>query len=297
MKTLSDLSDRLLLHILVFLDTKQAVQTCILSRRWKNLWKTLPTLILSSERFDNEWDFDEFISNILSLRDSSTALHSLDTVRDGDGDCTMNHQLLRRIVKYAVSHHVQQLRINVDCDIRHLPSFFFSCQTLTSLQLCFRFYPRRTIFPTSLDFPALTNLSLQGIIFCVDDHDRVDPFSKLNKLNSLYLNTCIVDDSQQSLCISSATLTKLKIHTDFKYAYMKFHLSTPSLCTFDYSGTPLQKLCESGSMSNLSSVKHVNVDVPSISYDENTPSVLLNWLIELTNIESLKISVNTLEVS
>jgi hypothetical protein len=78
---------------------------------------------------------------------------------------------------------------------------------------------------------------------------------------------------------------------------MKFHLSTPSLCTFDYSGTPLQKLCESGSMSNLSSVKHVNVDVPSISYDENTPSVLLNWLIELTNIESLKISVNTLEVS
>ncbi|XP_058782729.1 putative FBD-associated F-box protein At5g56430 isoform X2 [Vicia villosa] len=41
---ISDLSDCILIHILSFLDAKEAVQTCILSKRWINLWKTLPTL-------------------------------------------------------------------------------------------------------------------------------------------------------------------------------------------------------------------------------------------------------------
>ncbi|GAU38250.1 hypothetical protein TSUD_119300 [Trifolium subterraneum] len=49
-------------------------------------------------------------------------------------------------------------------------------------------------------------------------------------------------------------------------------------------------------MSNLSSVKHVNiVDVTSLS-DQNTPLILLNWLVELANIESLTVSLNTLTV-
>ncbi|MCI22522.1 F-box family protein, partial [Trifolium medium] len=43
-----DLPDCILLHILSFLDTKPAVQTCILSTRWKDLWKRVPTLTLSS---------------------------------------------------------------------------------------------------------------------------------------------------------------------------------------------------------------------------------------------------------
>jgi hypothetical protein len=77
---------------------------------------------------------------------------------------------------------------------------------------------------------------------------------------------------------------------------MKFQLSTPSLCTFDYSGTPLQKLC--GTMDNLSSVKHVTIYVPDnkLSKEGNTPLILLNWLIELANIESLTVSLHTLKV-
>jgi hypothetical protein len=73
---LSDLPDRILHHILSFSDAKQAVQTCILSTRWKNLWKTLPTLKLTSSQFTTHKAFTKFVSHILSLRNASTPLHT-----------------------------------------------------------------------------------------------------------------------------------------------------------------------------------------------------------------------------
>ncbi|KAK2452544.1 F-box/LRR-repeat protein [Trifolium repens] len=66
---ISDLSDCLLLHILSFLNTKQAVQTCILSKRWINLWKFLPTITLSHHDFRYLSIFREFVSQFFSLRD------------------------------------------------------------------------------------------------------------------------------------------------------------------------------------------------------------------------------------
>jgi hypothetical protein len=43
---LSDLPESLILLILSSLESKHAVQTCVLSQRYKDLWKHLPTLIL-----------------------------------------------------------------------------------------------------------------------------------------------------------------------------------------------------------------------------------------------------------
>ncbi|AES90420.1 F-box protein [Medicago truncatula] len=40
---LSDLLEGVLLHILSLFDTKQAVQSCILSTRWRHLWKRIPS--------------------------------------------------------------------------------------------------------------------------------------------------------------------------------------------------------------------------------------------------------------
>ncbi|KHN31750.1 Putative FBD-associated F-box protein [Glycine soja] len=45
---LSELPDFVLLHIMNFIDTKDALRTCILSKRWKDLWKHLTTLDLSN---------------------------------------------------------------------------------------------------------------------------------------------------------------------------------------------------------------------------------------------------------
>jgi len=65
----------------------------------------------------------------------------------------MEPHILKRILKYAFSHNVQQLRIT--CDIQQFPRTFFSCHTLTSLKLSLGL---ATLFPNSLNMAAITDL-------------------------------------------------------------------------------------------------------------------------------------------
>ncbi|XP_045825162.1 F-box/FBD/LRR-repeat protein At1g78750-like [Trifolium pratense] len=290
---LSNLPDFLLLHILSFVDTKHAVQTCILSTRWKNIWKHLPTLTLHSSRFRNMKDFTKFVSRILSLREESTTLQSLDFQRSG----IVEPHLLKRIVKYVVSHNVQRLRINIRCDFQHFQTCLFSCHTLTSLDLSVVHSrtSEKLLFPSSLNLPALTSLSLQSFAFPVGNDGRTEPFMTLQNLNSLIIRRCKVIDAH-TICISSATLANLTLETHLG-DYCEIELSTPSLCTFVcvcIEVIPTLKLC--ASKTNLSSVKHVAIHVFCPSRSIKTSLVLLNWLVELSNIKSLIINSSILEV-
>ncbi|MCH88829.1 F-box/FBD/LRR-repeat protein [Trifolium medium] len=78
---LSNLPDCVILRILSFYaTTKDALQTCILSKRWTNIWKRLPYLELASSQFNTVNGFaltNKFLSHVLSHRDSSTSLHHI----------------------------------------------------------------------------------------------------------------------------------------------------------------------------------------------------------------------------
>ncbi|XP_027187023.2 uncharacterized protein [Cicer arietinum] len=177
-------------------------------------------------------------------------------------------------------------------DIKYFPPCLFSSHTLKYLEL-YASHDSLTIFPNSLNLPELTTLFLRHFYFCVGDDSRAEPFSTFNKLKNLKMFHCsVVDD--ENLFISSATLANL-IQIDYPcYFGIKFELYTPSLCNFEFEGTPLQKLC--GSNNNLSSVKHANINLKSRLIHENTPLALLNWMIELANIESLTVSRAALKV-
>lgn len=289
---LSELPDCVLLHILSFLRTTTAVQSCILSSRWKHLWKHLSTLTFDSSHFKHLKSFTQFVSQVLSLRDTSTTLHVLDFKRKG----VLEPRVLNRILKYAFSHNVQQLGINIQSYVEHFPSCFGSCQTLTSLNLSVGHINGRwgTLYPNYLNFPALTNLSLHHFTFCGSGEDDIfEPFSKFKRLNSLIIHHCKLLDAQK-LCISSATLVNLTIKFTF-YIRHKIELSnTPSLSTFVFEGIPVDKL--SGSNTNLSSIKRLNIHLDMWLILNDTPLILLNWLVELSNIESLTVSLSTLEV-
>jgi len=103
-----DLSDCVLLHTLSFLNVKEAVQTCILSKKWINLWKTLSTLTLSTVQFSTLQSFRQFISMFLSLRDHSTDIHALSL----HNSHFIGQNLYLKIIEYAFSHNVQHFRIN-----------------------------------------------------------------------------------------------------------------------------------------------------------------------------------------
>jgi hypothetical protein len=289
---LSDLPDCLILHILSFLNSKQAVQTCILSKRWKRRWKRIPTLILDSKKFPTVKYFSMFVSNILTLRDTSTALHALDFRHHRN----VEPQLLKKVLNYIYSHntHLQQLGIYLHGETCLVLRCISSCRALTSLKLSL--YSRgsynfdKTLFPKSLNLPALTSLDLTNFAFSGDENGHAEPFLTFTRLNSLVISSCIVKDAQ-ILRISSETLVNLAMH-DNSFPFTKIELSASSLCTFTINGCLDHKICGSG----LSSVKHVNIDAQQNFVEKEHASVLLSWLLDLANVESLKVTSPIIQV-
>ncbi|XP_058747132.1 F-box/LRR-repeat protein At4g14096-like [Vicia villosa] len=285
---LSDLPDCILLHILSFLGAKPTVQTCILSPRWNSLWKRLPTLRLNCFNY-RYYNFTEFVTQILSLRDDSTTLHTLTFHRHG----LVEPHLLKRVLNYGISHNVQQLEINVKCEIQHFPPSLFSCHTLTSLKLVHpNFYYMRALLPYSLNLPSLTELHLHSFAFPFGDDGCAEPFSGLHKLNTLIIDKCEV----QNLCILSTSLVRLTIVTrDYPPDdCCEIELCTQNLCMFTFIGSAFHKLY--GSKNNLSSIKHIDIDLRLMSDSAEYSLFLLNFLVELVSVKSMTVSSQTLQV-
>ncbi|KEH28841.1 putative F-box domain, leucine-rich repeat domain, L domain-containing protein [Medicago truncatula] len=285
---LSDLPESIILHILSFLNTNHAVQTCVLSTRYKDLWKRLPTLTLHSSDFGAYKKFTRLVSKVLFLRDSSIALQALDFKRSNG----RFEPKLEKIVNYALSHNVKRLGLHFNGDIAQIPSTVFSCQALTHLKLSIYNGGRdhETPFPKSLNLPALTNLQLGDFVFDVDDNDCAEPFSIFNRLNSLLMCNCVVRGGK-TLRISSVTLVNLTIYHD-RSIYYEIDLCTPSLWKFVFTGTPYLSL----SGSSISSLKHVDIDA-EVESSQRAPLVfLLSWLVVFANIKSLTVTATTLQV-
>ncbi|XP_058733919.1 F-box/LRR-repeat protein 13-like [Vicia villosa] len=287
---LSDLPDCLLLHILSYLNSIHAVQTCILSTRWRHLWKHIPTVKLKHSTVKC---FDKFLSKMLTLRDNSTALRALDLDRRG----LIEARLLEKILNYVYSHnaHIQQLEISVVAQSYPILNCISSCKALTSLKLSLynigsKSTYAETLFPKSLNLPLLTTLYLENFTFCGGENGCAEPFSIFTKLNSLVIRHSKVKKAQ-ILSISNETLVDLAMHYN-SFNFVEIELSTPSLCTFTFPDNLDQKICGSG----LSCVKHVSIYAPQRSFSMKYPSVLLGWLRELANVESLKVTSITLQI-
>ncbi|GFZ11317.1 hypothetical protein Acr_22g0007150 [Actinidia rufa] len=105
---LSTLPKDLIHHILSFLDTKFAAQTCLLSKRWRSLWTSLPNLAFYSSNYRKLAFFDKFVSRVLGLCWKSD-------VRDFhfDRPGSTRAALLKKLVNYAISHKVERLSIDI----------------------------------------------------------------------------------------------------------------------------------------------------------------------------------------
>jgi hypothetical protein len=293
---LSDLPDCVLLHILSFLNSKHAVQTCVLSPRWKHIWKCIPALRLHSSEFSTAKKLAIFVTKILTLRDTSASLHTLDFKRINSFE---PQRTLKEIVNYACSHNTQlkQLGICVKGDSSIIFPRISSCQALTSLKLCV--YPKgrysngkRTLFPKSLNLPALTSLDLTYFAFCASDNaDHAEPFSSFNSLNNLIISSCTVMDAP-ILRISSATLVNITMSTNSS-DFTKIEFSARSLYTITFDDIPYQRLCGN----SLSSVKQVNIEIDIFSQGfEEIPSFIFSWPQDLDNIKSLTVTASNLQV-
>jgi len=288
---LSDLCDSILLHIMKFMDTKQVVQTCVLSTRWKKLWRRVTTLALNNPEFARGFpNYNQFVFSVLSHRDSSISLQDINLRNEGG----VEPELADAVMKYAMSHNVENFKLKLYLNFKPgytLRPCIFSCKSLTHLKLFFLGVPWLTKIPTSLELPALKSLHLVSVTFVANDNGIVEPFSNCKMLSTLVLDCWSLQRNATVLCISNSKLSSLSVGCTAPERY-KVVLSTPNLNSISLR----LGLVHQVSVCDLSVLEEVNIDVaPCLKYGI---SGLINWLEAIANyVKTLTLSSSTVKVS
>ncbi|KAM0059691.1 putative F-box domain, leucine-rich repeat domain superfamily, F-box-like domain superfamily [Helianthus debilis subsp. tardiflorus] len=200
---LSGLPDELIHKILSFIGIKQAIQTSVLSSRWRFIWTSMPYLNFSRDDFHRLHNFSEFVTHVLSGRNNQAEVSSVKLSFHGEDAYVIAEQ----IMKYAFSHNMQKLNVACvfDDDNVKFPLFLSSSRSLKHLSVTKERFPLtvyRWRHPFSyafkatsiLELPALTTLYLHDVTFCCDENpvECIDLFSKCANLKSLTLKGCYI---------------------------------------------------------------------------------------------------------
>ncbi|PWA67766.1 F-box domain, cyclin-like protein [Artemisia annua] len=309
---LSGLPDELIHQILYRFDTKFAVQTCVLSSRWKLIWKSIPHLDFSSEHFKSLPKFDKFVTHVLTNRNRQVEVSSVKLLFRG----VVSQVFVKKIANYAFSHNVQELTVinwpKIEPkNYQQYPPCLFSSQTLKHLSLVSRDYTPISCTPKiPWDFPALTSLHLYDIVLCDNDNESVDLFSKCLNLENLVIEYSII--RAKVFNISTPRLSTLKLSYCRESSVINViapHLENLTVINSSINNIKaplrLSYLCYSGSFhpewfkNCFHSLNEVSVNL-SI-YTENKPYVetaareTINMLQELRSARRLTLNMDIFE--
>ncbi|KAG5041706.1 hypothetical protein GLYMA_05G234400v4 [Glycine max] len=289
---LSDLPECILLHIMKFMNTRHAVQTCVLSKRWKDLWKRLTSFSMSYYN-GRIHSYNNFLSRFLFCRDDSISLLNLDFIVFRS---TARSKLLKNILEHAASHNIQQLTITTDFTLTKIPNSFvpliFGCHSLKFLEL-FMSSGSTLNLPKSLLLPSLKSLHLTNVSFAASDNGCTEPFSNCKSLNTLVLQHSIHHDAQV-FCISNSNLSTLKLVNIVNPTFQpKIVLSTPNLVSVTIDVSVFLSCYELASTCDLPFLEEVNIDTGALI----DSSVIISWLQVLSNVKILTLSSHIKDLS
>ncbi|CAM0876199.1 unnamed protein product [Alopecurus aequalis] len=109
---LSALPDAVLQHALGFLEAGEAVRTCVLSRRWRHLWRPIPRLRLTDvEAFRNVEKLNRFVDQLLLLRDAGSVLDECEL--DLRGLLRLDEALVDLWIRRVLACRVWVLRVQL----------------------------------------------------------------------------------------------------------------------------------------------------------------------------------------
>ncbi|KAM0900113.1 hypothetical protein ACQ4PT_020829 [Festuca glaucescens] len=251
---ISALPEETLLHVLTFLPAHEAVQTSVLARRWRHLWRSAPRLrIVQQDKFETIEDMDKFVSRLLLLCDHSSAHEEcqFDVKSFFTADCKHVDLWLRQAVCCQVrsllfhSHSLYELSVLADAPLISQPLRKLS---LDSVQLndCF------------MDFsscPVLEDLKMVSCSFGTKISSK--------SLKRLSIRWCDFDWDTRG-CISVPGLLSLEI-ADIDGGLCPLLESMPSLAT---AFIRIGSSCEDYN-----------------TMDDNDPSVILDGISDAANLE------------
>ncbi|KAK7362558.1 hypothetical protein VNO77_04674 [Canavalia gladiata] len=159
---ISALPDSVLTLILSFLYTKQAVATSVLSKRWRPLWLSLPTLDFDDEAFATFLRFRHFVYSLFLSRDITLPLRSF-RLRCASSFPRDPYDI-NRFIYAAVQRGLNHLHLDMNSTFFqpriNLPLCVLACKSLTVLTL-------KDLTVNDLpyvDFPSLKTLDLDQFL-------------------------------------------------------------------------------------------------------------------------------------
>ncbi|XP_066387280.1 putative F-box/LRR-repeat protein At4g13960 isoform X2 [Miscanthus floridulus] len=207
------LPDDMLLLILSYLNARQVVQTCLLSRQWRNLWRSVPRINATSDEFEHMSDdyeedtllFKKFVNRFLMLR-NPFALEDFRLWYDMPWESDDYSEDANIWICYALHCNARSVMVTVRDNTMHLdPSVFISGLFLRRLRLA--------------------GVALFPGFFC-------QLATGFTALKYLILHACDISDVE----ITSKTLKVLIMDIDCSYTFEEqCSISIPSLICLDYS--------------------------------------------------------------
>uniref|UniRef100_A0A0E0IZG7 F-box domain-containing protein n=1 Tax=Oryza nivara TaxID=4536 RepID=A0A0E0IZG7_ORYNI len=136
---ISDLPEDVLHHVLSLLPSRDAVRTCVLAQRWRDLWRSVPAVRVAGARGWARADaFVLFVDRLLRLRRGRAALDTCDLDLRFDGPFPGGERHGNRWIRRALRRQVRVLRFLLSTVPRvplPLPDSPLVSDSLTTLEL------------------------------------------------------------------------------------------------------------------------------------------------------------------
>ncbi|XP_068330885.1 putative FBD-associated F-box protein At5g56390 [Pyrus communis] len=218
-RSLSDLHDDILQHILSFSKPREAARTCILSKRWRYVNPIIDLLGFPFYWVRDIQEFSVYVDRAIFLRHFVKSFHYI--CRPCYKYNTDIGPFIIRWIEGAVLRNVQNLSINIDISISRikilnaqllaLPCCLFSSISLVQLDLCMPSVLQR---PPTVCFSSPKTLKLKYVKFS-DEHSTNQLFSSCPVLEDLCLSQCWFLSNVRNVNIRAPKLLRLTIDEDY----------------------------------------------------------------------------------
>ncbi|XP_078154171.1 F-box protein At4g22280-like [Carex rostrata] len=292
---ITSLPDDVLTHILSFLSTRNAVQTCILSKGWINTWTFVPDLKFDIKEFglpenikghemcvqELVTKFELLVRNVLEKREAIRVNRFQLCLDSGVfWPCKSLADYIGNVMKLEPRECSMKLcsreKLNLDTDL------IFTCASLIYVELCLstigRFFVAMEL--NSVNLPCLKTLKLDGITMSDDSF-------KMLLLGCHVLEELVLEHFNIGIMeICSNTLKKLVLGRN-NYIVKRLQISTPNLQYLDISklydmrGNPLLNI------SSLVDASIYNI----IDWHGRNVTMGVNLIHCLSNVVSLQINL------
>ncbi|CAK9146874.1 unnamed protein product [Ilex paraguariensis] len=291
-RSINNLPDSILLHILSFLEMKYVMRTSVVSKRWEDLWVSVPNLIFSLTESDVKSQIR--LDKIMNFVDRILLLHDSPKIQKFSLTCTewsrcLNCYRFNSWLCSLVKHNVEQLKIDFRMDVQQFkwPKVLVTCKSLVELHLEQKFYVR---FPSYVYFPNLKVLQFSVI----NPRESINQsfFCGFPMLESLIIDVFVIEGTEPLIDISAPKLRKLKIiyadeFDDFPFGHnIKVLINAPNLehLIIDTQCGPWYLI--KNQSSSLVRVE-INVELDYYYVDDDTSNRVLVLLKELSDVKHL----------